>query len=187
VADAKAEEPVGSCAGDAAGSVSVLTEEVRTYMRRTVRVIVIVATVCACVGGVVILRSIHEARQYRDLTQCAYNLHEIGVACLKYAGRNGGVLPESFAQITNDIESPAIFISPLSGNRAGTLGDVDAWADYVLVRGISVGDTNKVLAYYFCASGAERKGTILLANGAVLRACGNAEYARYFGIPASTQ
>ena len=143
------------------------------------RIAILVVAACVCVITVIVLRSLNETRQYEALAQCAYNLHEIGIACRAYADKHGGVLPRSFSQITNDIQSADVFVSPLSGNKPGKLGDVDAWCDYALVPGLTEVDTNRAFAYYFRSSGPNKRGTILLANGTVFMDCGNAQYVRY--------
>jgi len=134
---------------------------------------------CGGVASMVIVRSIRETREYAAQSKCAYNLHEIGVACRNYADKHNGVFPDSFLKILKDVESLDVFISPLSGRKPGKVGEVDSWADYVLVRGITAIDTNKALAYYFQPLGSHKRGTILLADGTILRSCGNAEFSKY--------
>jgi len=92
-------------------------------------------------------------------TECMNNVRQIGLAMMQYAGEHEGKFPESFGVLLkeNYLITAKVFLCPSTGKRLppegfpvpdektyfstydlATLSTVDHWADYVIVKGITL-------------------------------------------------
>ncbi|HUW59050.1 MAG TPA: hypothetical protein VMZ92_20605 [Planctomycetota bacterium] len=95
---------------------------------------------------------------------CMNNIRQIGFAMLLYAGEHDGRYPESLGVLLKEepLLSPKTFICRASGNKVpvdfpkvrpanpdlSMLDGVDAWSDYVMVKGINHAGRKDVIVLY---------------------------------------
>ena len=95
---------------------------------------------------------------------CMSNIRQVGVAMLIYAEEHNGSYPESFGVLlkAGPFLSPRTFICPASGNKVpedfpkeglqdadlSVLIRVDAWSDYVIVKGLSHAGREDIIVLY---------------------------------------
>jgi len=86
------------------------------------------------------LPAFNQAREKARIANCASNLKQIGLACLLYSNAHSNKFPESLDElISNQLLSSNVLHCPSAPNARGV--------SYVYIRGLTVNDANKILAY----------------------------------------
>lgn len=79
---------------------------------------------------------------------CMENLVVLGRACHAYADGHRGSFPSNWQSLATSEVAPSRFICRGQRREPGAMGDVDSWADYVIVPGVMASDpSGAVLAY----------------------------------------
>jgi prepilin-type processing-associated H-X9-DG protein len=106
------------------------------------------------------LPALGQAREKARIANCTSNLKQIGLACRMYADTHDGKFPGNLDELVDPyLHSPKILHCPSAASNEGT--------SYVYIRGLTVNDGGKVLAYD--ADGNHRNGgkNVLFCDGHV--------------------
>ena len=125
-----------------------------------------------------LLPAVSQARQKAQQARDMNNLRQIGIVCFTRAMENGGIFPSDLRSLTDQMTSPAMFLTTASKRQPGDLADVDTWSDFVLVPNRTERDpTDTVLAFSKPGCYPKGGGIAVTVGGAVFR-LDRDEYAR---------
>ena len=114
---------------------------------------------------------------------CRGNIGCVLLACQMYASDHNGRFPDSWSDVRLYAGPVAEqFDCPAGGRDRGAISNVNDWADYVLVGGVTERDLpSTILIYEPLANHGGRGGHIVFANGTI-KWCSPADYAS-LGFP----
>lgn len=115
------------------------------------------------------------AKRFARWTYCKSCLSTLGGSCRQYGREHNGNCPTSWCDIAESLTQVdplglRLFRCTYNSEAPGSLTNVDEWADFILVPGVTLQDPPDTILAYEPAGNHRREGaSVLFVNGAVYR------------------